>query len=312
MIKGLITSKNFVLIALLILAGLALTSGAGPLATSTSYAATIWDGAVPPLGAIYIDSQPIELGVKFKADQAGYITGLRFYKANGDPGTHVGNLWSASGTWLASVVFTGETASGWQEMALGTPIPILANTTYVASYYSPSNYYVADANYFGSAYNNAPLHALGDGDDGPNGVFKQGVGGGFPNLSSGVKVNYWVDVVFSTTVPPDNTPPTVNSVSPVNGAVNVVATANITATFSEAMDPVTISASSFELRDSLSNLVSASVSYNVGTKTAVLNPTGPLGNSTTYTATVKGGASGVKDIPGNAMSANFTWSFTTA
>jgi hypothetical protein len=126
-------------------------------------------------------------------------------------------------------------------------------------------------------------------------------------------VNYWVDVVFSDTAPADNTAPTVNSVSPVNLAVNVNTGVNITATFSEAMDPATITTGTFELRDSLSNLVPASVTYNVCTKTAVLNPTSVLGTSATYTATVKGGSSGVKAIgkPTDTMAANFTWSFTT-
>ena len=44
----------------------------------------------------------------------GYITGLRFYKAATNTGTHVGNLWTAAGSLLSSVTFTNETASGWQ------------------------------------------------------------------------------------------------------------------------------------------------------------------------------------------------------
>ena len=97
-----LTSRNFVFIALLTLAGIALTSGAVPLATSTSYAATsyIWGSGVVPLGTTYIDPQSIEVGVKSQSTQAGYITGLRFYKAAGDTGTHVGNLWKIDGTLL--------------------------------------------------------------------------------------------------------------------------------------------------------------------------------------------------------------------
>ena len=309
MIKGLITSKNFVFIALLTLAGLALTWGAGPLATSTAYAESIWTGAEIPLGAYSNDGKPIEVGVKFRADVNGYITGLRFYKAAGDTGIHVGSLWKTDGTLYEAVTFTGETASGWQQMLFESPVPITTNTTYVASYYSSLGNYAADSGYFATAglSNGQHLYALANSES-SNGVFK--LGGGFPD-SSYNSTNYWVDVVFSTTVPPDTTPPTVSSVSPTNGAVGVNTGVNITATFSEAMDPATISASSFELLDSLSNLVSTSVTYNAATKIAVLNPAAPLSLSAVYTATVKGGASGVKDLRSNPMTADLTWSFTT-
>src|SRR5438046_7558779 len=53
---------------------------------------------------------PVELGVTFRADSNGYITGIRFYKSTGNTGTHVGNLWSSGGTLLASATFTGESA----------------------------------------------------------------------------------------------------------------------------------------------------------------------------------------------------------
>ena len=38
--------------------------------------------------------------MKFRATQAGYITGIRFYKGSGNTGTHVGSLWSKTGTLL--------------------------------------------------------------------------------------------------------------------------------------------------------------------------------------------------------------------
>ena len=47
------------------------------------------------------DPNAIELGVKFRSDTSGFITGVRFYKTAGDTGTHVGRLWSAGGTQLA-------------------------------------------------------------------------------------------------------------------------------------------------------------------------------------------------------------------
>ena len=54
----------------------------------------------------------VEIGVKFRPDQNGFITGIRSYKGVGNTGTHVGNLWSPSGTRLATVTFSGETSWG--------------------------------------------------------------------------------------------------------------------------------------------------------------------------------------------------------
>src|SRR5205823_12702188 len=96
---------------------------------------TIWPNtatpAVPDVGA----DSPVELGVSFKADSSGYITGIRFYKSSANTGTHVGNLWSSTGTLLASAAFTNETASGWQQVNFANPLAITANTVYVASYH---------------------------------------------------------------------------------------------------------------------------------------------------------------------------------
>ena len=61
-----------------------------------------------------------ELGTRFTSAVAGQITAIRFYKAANESGTHTGRIWSASGQQLASVVFSGESASGWQQQALAT------------------------------------------------------------------------------------------------------------------------------------------------------------------------------------------------
>ena len=90
----------------------------------------------------------VELGVKFQSDVAGTITGIRFYKAAANTGTHIGNLWTSSGTLLATVTFTNETASGWQQVLFATPVAIASNTVYVASYHANNGHYSADVNYF--------------------------------------------------------------------------------------------------------------------------------------------------------------------
>ena len=65
------------------------------------------------------------------------------------------------------------------------------------------------------------------------------------------------------------------------------------------------------LRDSSGTLISVIVTYDAATRTVTLNPTAALAPLTTYTVTIKGGAAGVKDVAGNALSADVTWSFTT-
>jgi hypothetical protein len=273
---------------------------------------SVWDASVTPATVTDSDPNAVELGLKFRTDVSGLVTGVRFYKGPSNTGTHVGHLWTSTGTLLGTVTFSGESGSGWQEAGLASPVPIDANTTYVVSYYAPNGHYSVDEGYFSSAGRDAgPLHALADGFDGGNGVYRYGTGGGFPT-STYASGNYWVDVVFSASAI-DTTPPTVTAVSPTSGASGVNVTTGITAAFSEAMDSQTVSASSFRLLGPSSTVVSASVTYNSSTRSAVLTPLGPLAPSTTYTAVVKGGASDprVKDVAGNALGTDVTWSFTT-
>ena len=78
----------------------------------------------------------------------------------------------------------------------------------------------------------------------------------------------------------------------------------VTATFSEAMDAGTINGTHVRAAQRRHALVAASVTYNAATHVATLTPSAALAGSTTYTATVTGGASGVKDVAGNALAAN--------
>ncbi len=108
---------------------------------------------------------------------------------------------------------------------------------------------------------------------------------------------------FTTGTIADTTFPVVVSTSPV---VAVAVNSNISATFSEAMDPATITASTFLLRLGATP-VSGGVSY--AGLTAGLDPASDLAANTTYTATI---TSGVRDLAGNPMQSNFVWSFTTS
>ena len=158
---------------------------------------TIWLATTLPTLADSGDATATELGVKFRADNDGYITGVRFYKASTNTGTHVGHLWTSTGTPLGSATFTGETVAGWQMVLFATPIPVVANTTYIASYFAPAGHYSGDSNFFATAgVDNPPLHALANGVAGPDGVYLYSPTGGFPTATNQAS-NYWVDVVYN-------------------------------------------------------------------------------------------------------------------
>jgi hypothetical protein len=115
-----------------------------------------------------------------------------------------------------------------------------------------------------------------------------------------------------TTVAGDITPPTVSSVTPLNGATGVSITTTVTASFNEAMNASTINSSTVELRNAYNILIAAVVSYDAGTRRVTLTPSAVLVNATVYTAKIISGTLGVKDAAGNALVNDYTWSFTTA
>jgi hypothetical protein len=176
------------------------------------------------------DTNPVEVGVKFKADSNGSITGLRFYKSRANIGTHVGHIWSASGALLGSATFSGESGSGWQQVNFATPINVTANTIYVASYFAPSGHYSANVNGLLNGINSPPLHALANGVSGSNGVRRYSSKGGFPSIGYNA-INYWVDVVYKTSQSTSPSPKlTVGSTSLNFGSVTVNTSSTITLT----------------------------------------------------------------------------------
>jgi Tol biopolymer transport system component len=113
--------------------------------------------------------------------------------------------------------------------------------------------------------------------------------------------------------PPDTTLPTVSSVSPAHQAQDVAVSTTVEATFSEAMDEASVEAQdTFTLKEEgFTTTVAATVSYNPSTKKATLTPGANLAPDTTYTATILGGANGARDLAGNALAQDRTWTFTT-
>jgi len=275
---------------------------------------TIWPNSAVPATVDGGPDNSVELGVRFRADVAGAIKGIRFYKAAANTGTHTGSLWSTSGTQLATATFTGETTSGWQQVTFSTPVAVTANTMYVASYHAPSGHYSADTGYFASTgVDNSPLHAPANGVSGANGIFAYGSNSTFPSLTWN-SANYWVDVLFSpqgSGGSGDTTPPTVVSVSPAKGVGGAALSQAVTLTFSEALNPSSVTSSTMSLRDSANTLIPATVTYDNTSFTATLTPSALLNASTTYAVTAKGGAGGIADVAGNPLVSDFVSSFAT-
>lgn len=256
------------------------------------------------------DGQGIALGVKFRAAQDGFVTGVRYYKPAGTTGIHIGQLWNNSGTMLAQATFTNETASGWQQVLFTTPVAITAGITYVASYHSPSGDFAATGSYFTQAVVNGPLRGLADGEDGVNGLYRYSATPVFPN-NGYESSNYWADVVFAASSGGDVNPPAVSSVLPVNGTTEISTNTTITAGFNEAIDASTVDGTSVQLSDAAGNVVAATVSIDAVTDQVILTPSTALTPLTVYTVTIESGPSGIKDIAGNALVSDYNWSFTT-
>jgi hypothetical protein len=129
--------------------------------------------------------------------------------------------------------------------------------------------------------------------------------------------NYvWSFTTSAQTVPPAII--SVQSTNPSAGAVGVCTDATVNATFNVPsglrMDPSTINPSVFTLSGG-APVIAASVVLDTATGLiATFTPQSPLTAGVVYTATIKGGATGAKDlaIPANTLSADSSWSFTAA
>jgi hypothetical protein len=108
----------------------------------------------------------------------------------------------------------------------------------------------------------------------------------------------------------DTAAPVVTTTSPASGATGVAATVMPTATFSKAMDPTTFTTTTVTLKRG-TTAVTVTVSYDPASKTVTLRPAASLAAATAYTVTISSGSAGVKDLEGNALAADKTWTFTT-
>jgi len=129
-----------------------------------------------------------EAGNQIGSSQDGYITALRFYKSPNETGTHTGRLWDNSGTLLASVQFTNETGSGWQEQYLPFRVKITAGSRYWVTYNANTSQQKTGCG-LGTPITNGPLTAYAGAYSGAGGS------GTFPTNPS--CSNFFADVYFT-------------------------------------------------------------------------------------------------------------------
>jgi hypothetical protein len=142
----------------------------------------------------------------------------------------------------------------------------------------------------------------------PNTLFTATITTGAADLAGNALASNFV-WTFTTSAAPDSTLPTIVSTIPANAATGVPINQAISANFSEAMKPATISSSNFTLTAAGGSTVTGLVAYAAVANAATFTPTSTLAPNTLFTATI---TTGVTDLAGNALVSNFVWTFTTS
>ncbi len=117
---------------------------------------------------------------------------------------------------------------------------------------------------------------------------------------------------FTTGATPNTTVPAVISTTPANTVTGVCLNNAINATFSEAMDPATITTATFTVAVPGAAATAGTITYNAATNIATFTPTAALAAGTQFTATIIGGAGGATNLAGTALANDHAWTFTTA
>ena len=174
----------------------------------------LWPATSGP-GSVFNDGQPINLGTEFYVTTTAWATHLHFWRGTtAIAGTVTGAIWRVdnanAGTRLAVATFT-LSGTGWQTVALATPLQLTATQRYRVTYHSP-NAYVATGGYFvsggpgASGITNGILSSPSNANAvGGNGSFIYGAATAFP--TSGFNGgNYWADVTVTDVDPSSSAP----------------------------------------------------------------------------------------------------------
>lgn len=134
------------------------------------------------------DGVSYEMGMKFQARVPGRVTQVRYYRAARETGARTATLWNMDGTVLSSAAFVNETASGWQEAILPTPVRLQVGTPYIVTVNCNSFYAYSSAGLATQISNPELTSVVGN-----NGVF--GAVGSLPTGSYN-DANYFCDIIF--------------------------------------------------------------------------------------------------------------------
>jgi Domain of unknown function (DUF4082)/Bacterial Ig-like domain len=130
-----------------------------------------------------------ELGVKVEVTSPVQLTAVRYYRASSETGAHTARIWTAGGTLLRSVPYTGDAGGGWKQQALAEPLALTPGQVYVIST-GFNTYYSATQFGLQTQVVSGPLRSVAVA---ANGVYSDAAGI-FPTLSYRSS-NYFVDLV---------------------------------------------------------------------------------------------------------------------
>lgn len=139
----------------------AVTAPVRSCTSSSTRPATLWNAADTAKASTSTTSTRTVLGVTIVPSRAGTITGLAFWKTNGNTGTHTASLW-VNGKRVVSGTFTRETASGWQWLKLAHPVSVTAGQILRAAYTAPHGHFSVARGFFPAGGTcRGPLKAVG-------------------------------------------------------------------------------------------------------------------------------------------------------
>lgn len=249
---------------------------------------TIHDDLERPAVASAGDPGPVTVGTAFSVTEAGFITGLRFYKGSANAGPHVGTLWGPDETELARVSFEDETGTGWQTASFAAPVAVSPGRTYVVSYRAPVGGYSVTAGRFTDTTERGPLTVPARG-----GAYTYGTG--YPGERS--TTSYLVDPIFERA----NDGPRLVSARPAPGSTGVPVDATIRATYADALSAaptMTVSVGG--------EFLTGSTMLSADKKTVTFDPDAALPYSADVSVRV------VATSPQSGAIARRDWSFRTA
>ena len=144
----------------------------------------------------------------------------------------------------------------------------------------------------------------------PSTLYTATITTGVQNLAGKAMASAYV-WTFTTGTTVKATAPQIVSTIPANTAAGVPLNSNVSATFTEAMNPLTITSGTFKLTGPGGTAIAGAVSYDAINFIATFNPTSALIASTTYTANVTNGATDLAGNPLGTTGAPNPWIFTT-